>query len=228
VQFRLIYHGALPAEGRGTKSRALIKHQIRRELRPQLAELWRTHPFLKQFLKAHMLSQRFNPHVSAPTIEELREKMIETEYDTLTVAQHKAREFAVKGYNFLPLVASALFDGIDTACALDILFLRRDDPGGLVKSGGDIDNRIKVLFDALKMPKSGEFEPSEPPAPDEDPFYCLVQDDGLITEIKVTTDRLLTPLEAGDDVNDVHLIMNVRTILVAGGGSGMASAAFAT
>lgn len=86
----------------------------------------------------------------------------------------------------LPLVGS-VFAGIETACALDVLFLRRDGPGSLIKSGGDIDNRLKVLFDALKLPRPGEFDSTVPPAPDEDPFFCLVEDDTLITEIKVTT-----------------------------------------
>jgi hypothetical protein len=40
-----------------------------------------------------------------------------------------------------------------TKCALDILFLRRDNPGNLIASGGDIDNRLKVLFDGLRMPE---------------------------------------------------------------------------
>jgi threonine synthase len=85
-----------------------------------------------------------------------------------------------------------------------------------VKTGGDIDNRIKVLFDALRMPKIGEFDAETPPAPDEAPFFCLLQDDSLITEIKVTTDRLLTPLQTEEDSDDVHLVIHVRTILIAG------------
>jgi hypothetical protein len=40
----------------------------------------------------------------------------------------------------------------DTSCSIDILFLHRDAPGRIVRSGGDIDNRIKVLFDALRVP----------------------------------------------------------------------------
>jgi hypothetical protein len=211
MQFRLTYRGPLKAEGR-KDPRAKEKHAIRRAIRPQLAEVWNTHPFLRAFMQAHIRSQRVDVNVSAPTLEELREKMLVTEYDSFTVAQKIAKRFAHGGYSFLPLVG-AVFDGIQTACALDVLFLRRDGPGSLIKSGGDIDNRLKVLFDALKMPRPGEFDSSVPPAPDEDPFFCLVEDDSLITEIKVTTDRLLTPQADDEHLHDVHLVIHVRTIL---------------
>ncbi len=42
---------------------------------------------------------------------------------------------------------------LNLVCDLDILFLRRENPGHLVSGGGDIDNRIKVLFDALRVPQ---------------------------------------------------------------------------
>ena len=37
-------------------------------------------------------------------------------------------------------------------CGLKILFLRKEGPGKLILQGGDIDNRLKTLLDALKMP----------------------------------------------------------------------------
>ena len=52
------------------------------------------------------------------------------------------------GNRFVPLVSKA--GGF--TCSLDILFLRRDDPEGPIESGGDIDNRLKVLLDGLRMP----------------------------------------------------------------------------
>jgi hypothetical protein len=79
----------------------------------------------------------------------------------------------------------------------------------LVRNGGDIDNRVKVLFDGLRMPKSAAEIGGFAPEPDEDPFFCLLEDDSLITEVSVTTDRLLIPMVAGDRVNDVLLILHV-------------------
>jgi hypothetical protein len=112
------------------------------------------------------------------------------------------------GYRFLPLVSNYF----NVVCGLDILFLRRDEPGNLLKGGGDIDNRLKVLFDGLRMPHNQGEVGGVTPSEDENPLYCLLQDDRLATELKVTTDRLLTPLETEQDQNDVELIIHVRTI----------------
>ena len=229
MQFRLTYRGKLPAATRND-SRAKEKHEIRRVFRHQLAELWRTHPFLRRFMQAHVREVRFTPeNVNAATIEEVREQMFHTEYDNFTVAEKIAGRFSVNGFKFLPLVGN-IFGGVETTCSIDILFLRRDEPGKIVSGGGDIDNRLKTLIDALKMPKAGELRPQDTPVEGESPFFCLVQDDSLITEIKVTADRLLTPLADKEHENDVHLVIHVRTQLsgLSGGGDMGAATAFLT
>jgi hypothetical protein len=50
------------------------------------------------------------------------------------------------------------------------------------------------------------------PSSDEDPFYCLLKDDSLITELTIVTDHLLTPVKTHENIHDVHLIISVRTI----------------
>ena len=74
---------------------------------------------------------------------------------------------------------------------LRVTFLRPGYPGQLFGTGGDIDNRMKTLFDALTKPQSNQIPQGDAPQPDEDPFFCLLQDDGLITGMSVVTDRLL-------------------------------------
>lgn len=105
-----------------------------------------------------------------------------------------------------------LVGGLQEACSLDILFLRRDQPGALVTHGGDIDNRMKVLLDALRMPDGCHEVCGNTPTADEEPFFCLLTDDRLITEIRIVTDRLLTPLETHEYIHDVHLIIHVKTV----------------
>ena len=87
----------------------------------------------------------------------------------------------------------------------------RDDPPGSILRGGDIDNRLKTLFDALKMPreqkKVGDF--SEPEA-GEDPFFCLLEDDALITRATVETDTLLAPV-TNESKDDARVIVTVTT-----------------
>jgi hypothetical protein len=117
-----------------------------------------------------------------------------------------SRKFSRCGYQFLPLVGGEF----GTACSLDILFLRRDNPGNLIESGGDIDNRIKTLFDALRIPEYDN-EVDGPPLSDEWPFFCLMETDQLITEVKITTDRLLAPQADDEHIHDVHLVLHVKT-----------------
>ena len=91
-----------------------------------------------------------------------------------------------KSYRFIPIVRKK------NNCSLSILFLRSDIPGS-PSFAGDIDNRVKTLLDALKMPTKGEIPPGASPAQDEDPFFCLLEDDDLVTQLSVEMDQLLDP-----------------------------------
>lgn len=185
VEFRLIYKGRLPSEGKAD-SRVVAKHDARRQFHRQLLMLWKEHPYLSKAYKS--------PWGGG---------------DKRTIVEHLADEYARCNYRFLPLVNSKWGLG----CVLDILFLRRDEPGGLIRHGGDIDNRIKVLLDGLRMPQVCSEVP-EPPQQDENPFFCLLEDDKLITEINVTTDRLLWPLEINEHIHDVLLVIRARTMVL--------------
>ena len=48
------------------------------------------------------------------------------------------------------------------------------------------------------------------PQDDEKPFYCLLEDDSLITHVSVETDTLLAPLNQKYDVNDARMIIHVK------------------
>ena len=95
-------------------------------------------------------------------------------------------------------------DSVGLACSLDIVFMRKGAIGSLVSQDGDLDNRIKTLFDGLRMPKPNEMKNHHP---GEEPFYCLLQDDALITGFKVDTDRLLT--KPGGNIHEVRLVIDV-------------------
>ena len=94
---------------------------------------------------------------------------------------------------------------------IDILFLRRDQHP-LILRGGDIDNRLKTLFDAFRVPdKKGKLKCD--PAEGEDPFFVLLQDDKLISEVRIDTDNiLLLPDNAKPNSKDVFLVINVRLV----------------
>jgi hypothetical protein len=193
MQFRLTYQGPLPSQQKKSGI-AVAKHLIRKQLHKQLAQLWKDHDFLKFYVEGYVKSTSD----AEGNIVPLGPRVIEAMAD-----KHRIGDF-----RFVPLVGDEDTFG-PLSCALDILFLRRSKPGALV-SGGDIDNRIKTLLDALRMPQDlNELKNIQREA-GEDPFYCLMTDDRLVTEIKVTTDQLLMPPEP-HRTKDVNLVIHVRT-----------------
>lgn len=118
-----------------------------------------------------------------------------------------ARRFTRYGFNFVPLVTQEH----DLICSLDIMFLRSGRPGSVVWPG-DIDNRLKTLLDALRIPEDGENYSSRSASEDERPLFCLLEDDKLITRVAVETDDLLEPLPCKSviDPADARLIITVK------------------
>lgn len=106
-------------------------------------------------------------------------------------------------FRFFPLVT----EGREEVAELDITMLRPEPPGYIITQGGDIDNRLKTLFDSLRMPqKDVEIPSGDFPGEGEDPFFCLLEDDKLITKVSVVTDQLLEPCEEGF----VHLLIHIN------------------
>jgi hypothetical protein len=189
MRFRLVFDGRLPAAG-NKHSRAPEKWTIRRALHPQLLGLWATHPTLKG---------------RAIYIPNARMGWMEVGvHDSLGIVRDVINEpIVVGGRSFIPLVRKSLA----LTCELDILFLRNDAPGSVVKSsGGDLDNRIKTLFDGLRLPLASDMELAAQDDPE--PFYCLLEDDALISSFTVRTDRLL--LAPGEPEDRVLLVMEAK------------------
>lgn len=160
------------------KPRPEHKHEIRRVFHRQIRRQWEYH---------RALASMGREQTNAGTLIEAR-------------ANLNARH----GYRFVPLVTQ----GAELLCALDILFLRPGVHGGVIHQNGDIDNKLKTLFDAMQIPVDGSG--LTPPADDEDPFFCLLQDDRLITHVSVETDNLLEPVSAPENTNDARLVITVR------------------
>jgi hypothetical protein len=71
-----------------------------------------------------------------------------------------------------------------------------------------LDNRLKTLFDALQMPAQRSELGSASPAADEDPFYCLLENDKLITKVGTTTAPLLESYDT-DRQTHAKIVMKV-------------------
>lgn len=111
----------------------------------------------------------------------------------------------VHGFTFAPLVCRKM----RAVAELDIKLLWPHASGSIITNGGDIDNRLKTLFDALKLPSEPTALPSGTlPEEDEAPFFCLLEDDSLIARVNVDADRLL---EKTNTPSEVALFIRVTT-----------------
>ena len=107
-----------------------------------------------------------------------RQRFLDPDYELTAVRE-------VDGHAFACVVNSK----ISLVAALDILFLRPEEPGSLVTRGGDIDNRIKTLLDALAIPKPDQIVAKNNGS--DDVTHCLLEDDNLTTGMNIAVDRLL-------------------------------------
>ena len=113
----------------------------------------------------------------------------------------------VANFTFAPLISSKLA----LAAAIKITMLRPERPGQIIQQSGDIDNRLKTLFDALGVPPHANQIPTgDAPKSDELPFFCLLQDDQLISSVSVDSDRLLSHDESVHK-SHVVLLIHVKT-----------------
>jgi hypothetical protein len=200
MEFRLLYYGRLLS---GNKPHAENKHQVRLELSPQIVRLIECKPILHKSCYREG-SKWFKNHPedevifrSAMDDDEARRKM----YDFWV--RYMAEKWSRGTYGFVPLITEEL----DIRCSLDILFLRPSTPGRIIERT-DLDNRLKTLIDALRVPDTAEGMPrSDVPS---EPIYCLLQDDRLISEIKVVSDQLLLlPGEKTIGPNDAFVVISV-------------------
>ena len=180
VEFRLVYNGPLASEGDATD-----KQRVRRQLHPQLRQLWQVDPHLKEW---HEGGERMDAIL--------------------------ARKYNICGNGYVPIVTEHL----GLVCSLDILFFRRSPLGEVLKTGGDLDNRLKTLFDALRTPTNKDECGRDPYSEDDNPTYTLMSNDALVADLRVEADRLLTPvpenLSGKASRDNVQLVIKVKTRIV--------------
>lgn len=195
MKFTLTFDGELPSNGKPKK-----KWNIRKALHPQLAELWRIDPALQRVAR--------DSHIPAK-----RGVIQSGQHHTLDTGDPPFQLFPadmplinllepieIGGRAFLPLVRNSYA----LTCGLKILFLRKEPPGK-VYQGGDMDNRIKTLLDALSVPPHPEHVIQDDSF--QGSIFCLMEDDGLMTRLDVETHRLLSAPDSS--AHEVRLIIEV-------------------
>lgn len=190
VEFRLTYEGILLGASR-SNSRAKHKHEIRKVFHKQLKRLFQVHPAFAKY--------RWDQYDENNQMD--RVSILGNQFNYEQVINNYERA----GFRFFPLATRHL----TLQCRIDILFLRPDVPGSVISSG-DIDNRLKTIFDALRLPRDRSETGDMGPSDDENPFFCLLEDDSLISHAAVETDTLLQPTGDTWERNDARLVITVR------------------
>jgi hypothetical protein len=187
MKFTLIYDGPLPA---GKSKRGLYAAQIRNKLHPQMRDLWDNHVIFRQLARSARTSP--NPFAGYYAGKETiwSSARLPEWNDPIPQVQEGQTDFCAlidvpNVGHFLPIVRHSLY----LACAIDILFLRHEEPMSLFEEGGDLDNRIKCFFDALAIPNVEQAKAGD--APRAKPLCCLLEDDRLISDFSIRTGRLL-------------------------------------
>lgn len=167
---------------RGQGAKSAHKWEIRRALHPQLQRLWQTRPLVD----------------AAPTL-----LAHPAAAGTVSVIVEKG------GRLFAPLVTQRL----NLYAEVSVLLFRQQPRGTLITDGGDIDNRLKTLLDGLRVPHGSlEGQAEDATAPDPVPFFCLLEDDSLVTKVSVESEQLLRPA-AADEVVAIISVHVKKTVL---------------
>jgi|HubBroStandDraft_6_1064221.scaffolds.fasta_scaffold69773_2 hypothetical protein len=114
----------------------------------------------------------------------------------------------IDGHRFYALVRNRL----KLKCGLKIDLLVNHEPATVVTQHGDLDNRLKTLFDGLRVPTSQQEIKGHttPGALEKDQYICLLENDAVITGLHVDTMRNLgSPLDAGGD----HVRLNIMVTI---------------
>lgn len=191
MKFTVIYEGPLRPQKKATRNH---KHSIRQQFHEQLKNLWQLPPL------SDLYSIAVGTHSSdlkAPFESEGGGSPISTEEATWIKS--------VDSMHFLPIVSQKS----QTVAEVDITWFRNETPGNLLNSG-DIDNRLKTICDALQISPHGQMPTPPLLATREDLFYCVVEDDALITGLSVRAERLLRPSNS----DDALLVIEVTTKII--------------
>jgi hypothetical protein len=183
MRFHLSFEGSLPSTG---------NHDPNNPRPAKLKAIWAirdyVHVQLEQLFKTHpALSGR------SGASRVLRHALI----PPIRVDDH--RFFALARSNF------------NLKCGLKVDLLVNHQPGSVLSKQGDLDNRLKTLFDGLRVPtvtqEIKQFKTREQLEADD--YICLLQDDVLITSLQIEVQRYLgAPLNVGED----HVRANIAVL----------------
>ena len=175
MRFRLLFSGEIKAH-KELDIKPPHKHAIRTYLSPQLKRLWETKEGLRRYASVTGAKARGERGEIYP------EGTLYGEANRLAGLEHLADLHKKLSTRFIPLIVPAFC----LRCRIDVLFLRPEDTPNHILQSGDLDNRVKTLFDGMRIPNDDAL------VDDGGTHFVLLQDDSLISELSVVGDNLLT------------------------------------
>ena len=191
MEFTLMYEGKLPS---GDKANRDDKHRIRLAFHSQLKTLWTLPPlsYCSSYKEEEVagIEERYQDEPDPGTFDFGSLPYVVTD---------------TNGFKFVSLVHKSLA----IVAELDVRFLFPSpeiiSPVSMVTR--DVDNKLKTLFDGLRIPQQRQEIPEKwMPDAEQNPLFCLLEDDGLIAKVSVSSGYSLRPLAP----EEVFVIMNVK------------------
>lgn len=185
MRFTLTYDGPLPASGNDKAGAPPSK----------LATIWA--------MREHFAPQLENLYRHHPVMMGDGGSAVRAAYG------YVRRPIPRNGLEFVSVVRADM----GLTCGLAIKFLVNHEPGSVITQTGDLDNRLKTLLDALRLPRDlpQEFKGHQPST---SPFPCLLEDDSMVTAIAITTERWFNAANRAE--NEVHLELSVKVSAAVG------------
>ena len=200
MKFTLQYDGILVSNQQGA-GRLPNKRSIRFQIDPQLRTIWSTNRYLR-WLRAHEGnlsrlrpgSYRGNDIIVEPLTRGMDGPLIWSPFPYVIVG----------GLTYIVLV-NALNEW---TCALDIKILMPEPVG----NRGDIDNRLKTLYDALCPPQRETDAGVGGTVPSDGLVFSLLEDDKdrFIRSRRVELEQLLSAVPSNIDQNDRSNYVSAR------------------
>lgn len=214
MEFRLTYEGPLYASQpskqycpevkcplKQNKALKLSTHKqnIRKHFHRQIKVMWEKHPVLSEFTLCKNCGIDTRP-LCKPDFAVLGG------HEHIPVSEYLASNHIVGDYSLVPLVA----EEFGVTCSVDVLLFQHGHHEGVFKAG-DLDNRIKTLIDGLKKPlKVNAFGDHKKPTRTEKPFFCLLEDDSMISSFSVKSDQFFATTPTQKDEHYVKAVLAIK------------------
>ncbi len=201
MQFTLKYQGTDLRPAASQKGRLEEKHKIRTCFHEQIKKLWDQDNRL-----CNLQREKFQ----APTLKDgrfdLPRPLSPAELNPLSAFFYR---HPVRNLLFIPLVT----DPMEAHCHISVRLGRPMKPGSIVYGGGDLDSRLRTLFDALRMPRNESELPDDagPIGGSNQEIFCLLSDDSLITRLSIESYQLLGNYPS-DHYVDADIEVQIRAV----------------